>query len=35
MNKISKNINIFADDDIVRFVRLEKEIPHLISNLRD
>ena len=35
MNKISENINVFADDDIVRFIRLEKEIPHLMSNLKD
>ena len=28
-------INIFGDDDIMMFLRLEKEVPHLLSNLRD
>jgi hypothetical protein len=25
---------MFGDDDIMKFLRLEKEVPHLLSNLR-
>jgi hypothetical protein len=32
---LSKKINIFGDDDVIKFLRLEKEVPHLLSNLRD
>ena len=35
MTKLSRNINIFGDDDVVKFLRLELEVPHLLSNLRD
>lgn len=32
---MSLNINIFKDDDIITFLKLEKQIPHLLGNLRD
>lgn len=35
MTKLSEKINIFGDDDVMKFLRLEKEVPHLLSNLRD
>jgi len=35
MRNLSKSINMFGDDDIMKFLRLEKEVPHLLSNLRD
>ena len=35
MTKLSQNINIFGDDDVIKFLRLDKEMGHLLSNLRD
>lgn len=35
LTKLSQKINIFGDDDVIKFLRLEKEVPHLLSNLRD
>jgi L-arabinose isomerase len=35
MTNLGKTINLFGDDDIIKFLRLEKEVPHLLSNLRD
>jgi hypothetical protein len=35
MTNLGKTINVFGDDDIMKFLRLEKEVPHLLSNLRD
>lgn len=35
MNRLAEKINIFGDDDVMKFLRLEKEVPHLLSNLRD
>lgn len=35
MTKLSEKVNIFGDDDVTKFLRLEKEVPHLLSNLRD
>jgi hypothetical protein len=35
MTNLGKSINMFGDDDIMKFLRLEKEVPHLLSNLRD
>jgi hypothetical protein len=35
MTKLSQRINIFGDDDIIKFLRLDREVGHLLSNLRD